>query len=509
MRWLRFLHKKVQSQNEQRVRLVSTERDFQNLRAHLLRPDNLERAGFWLLGYARVGETLELYVHRALLPDDSQYARQGSAIVQPHPLYVLQTFRALIQSQAAGYLHAHSHPFTRHAQFSAIDDRYLPGMRKGLANYLRATGSEPHPYFVRLVCGQTETGFSAECFTLDGQRLGAISEWRIVGTQGIRHLSSSPREPLVPCEPLTERFDRNVRWLGGAGQETLARTHLGIVGAGGLGAFLLAYAVGLGFCEITLIDPDEVELTNLNRLIGLTHREIGLPKVDALARKLGTADHDLRLHPLQARIQDERAQKALLHCDVLLCGVDDDAARLEAQLLAARHLKPLLDLGSGVQLLPGERRVRAMGGQMRFYIPGGPCLVCQGLNPAGIVPSEIREAQRTIGYIQGTDEPLPSAITINGAMAALGMDTLVKYLTGFAPAATFLRLDLLNDQIHSLDFTSRPDCSICGEDGVQGAGCSTVAVARPDPAALRRHRMASATRLTRRPAVAIPVEQGD
>lgn len=509
MPWLRFLRTRLQPQKEYPVRLVSTARDFQTLRAHLLRSDNLERAGFWLLGHARVGERLELYAHHALLPDDSQYAQQGQAIVQPHPLYVLQTFRTLIQNQAAGYLHAHSHPFTRHAQFSPIDDQYLPGMRKGLVNYLRAVGSAPSPYFVRLVCGQAETGFSAECFTLEGQRVGAVDEWRVVGPRGIRRLSSLPRKPLSPCEPIPERFDRNVRWLGRAGQETLARTRLGIVGAGGLGAFLAAYAVGLGFREITLIDPDRVEVTNLNRLIGLTPKEIGLAKVDALARRLAMGDHGLRLRPLQARIQDEIAYKALLQCDVMVCGVDDDAARLEAQLLAARHLKPLLDLGSGVQLAPGERRVRAMGGQMRFYVPGGPCLVCQGLDPSRIVPREIREAQRAIGYIQGTDEPLPSAITINGAVAALGMDTLVKYLTGFAPAATFLRLDLLNNQIHQLSFASRPDCSICGQEGVQGAGCSTAAVATPDPAVLRRHRLELATVTPNGKSCAAQAEEGD
>lgn len=454
-----------------KARLVFKESDFHSFRDQLLRLDRLERASFLFLGWhARKDGLLELHVHQMLNPQDHDYAQQHGAVVEPKAEFVLETFKRFARSEVPGYLHAHSHPFSQYAQFSAIDDRYLPGIAKSLKNYLWLTQSLKDFLFVRLVYGQAEEGFKAECFDQSGNHLADIEEIRVVGPSGIKTVRLRGLNGGAEGDgELLTRFDRNVRFLGEEGQRRIHQTHIAICGVGGLGSFVVAHAKGLGFRRITLIDHDRVEETNLNRLLGATRKDIGKPKVAVMTRELKRYDHHIEVKPIFARVQDRAARGAILAADLIISCPDNDAARLEAQILAARYLKPLMDLGSGIFLDEG-RRVRLMGGQIAFYFPGGPCLLCQGLDPLKIVSDEIREVQQAVGYIAGTAETPPSVITLNSVIAGMGMDLLTRYLTGFAKVPTYLKFDLLRHQAQELNFQKRPDCPICGEEGIEGKG---------------------------------------
>lgn len=452
--------------------LVFKEFDFQAFRDQLLRPDRLERASFLLLGRhaSNSNKRLELYVHRMLNPQDGDYAQQHGAVVEPKAEFVLETFKQFTQSGALGYLHAHSHPFSQRAQFSGVDDRYFPGAHKSLRNYLWLTQPQQLKdfLFVRLVYGQAEDGFSAECFDASGRYLAEIEEIRVIGPGGIKTLQAGRHNGTVDTELLTQ-FDRNVRLLGEEGQRRIHETHLAVCGVGGLGSFVVACAKGLGFRKIIIVDPDRVEETNLNRLLGATKKDIKKPKVAVMTRELMRYDDRIEVKPRLARVQDEAAREAILEADVIISCLDNDAARLEAQILAARYLKPLMDLGSGI-FLDEQKRVRELGGQIAFYFPGGPCLLCQGLDASKIVSEQIREVQRAVGYIAGTPQTPPAVITLNSVIAGMGMDLLTRYLTGFARVPTYLKFDLLRHRALELNFQKRPNCPICGKDGVEGKG---------------------------------------
>lgn len=464
---------KMRNAEIHQARLVFKETDFRAFRDQLLKLDSLERASFLFLGQGhRHDGLLELYVHRMLNPQDHDYAQQHGAVVEPKAEFILETFKQFAHSGVPGYLHAHSHPFTLRAQFSATDDRYFPGTIRSLKNYLWLTQQCRDFLFVRLVYGQAEEGFKAECFDHLGNHLADVEEIRVVGSGGIRTLCLGQPNGNGCVERdtgLLTRFDRNVRFLGEAGQRRIHQTHIAICGVGGLGSFVVACAKGLGFRTITLIDPDRVEETNLNRLLGATQKDIRKPKVAVMTRELKRYDDRINVKPIFARIQDEEAHRAILGADMIINCLDNDAARLEAQILAARYLKPLMDLGSGI-FLDEQKRVRELGGQIAFYFPGGQCLLCQGLDPSKIVSEQIREVQQAVGYIAGTPETPPAVITLNAVIAGLGMDLLTRYLTGFAKVPSYLKYDLLRHQALELNFQKRRGCPICGEDGVEGKG---------------------------------------
>ncbi len=466
--------------------LVMTEQHFNILRAQLIKGDGLERAVFLLGGRHQGKAGLELYIHRILTPGDGDYRRQGWGVVEPKPEYVLETLSQFAASGAALYLHGHSHPFSSHACFSGIDDRYLPGEITSLNRYLQVVESPRDFLYVRLVWGQAEEGFSAEGYSPDGRLVATVHEIRVVGREGIRIIPSylSPNGEEGMAVPAA-RLDRNIRWLGLEGQRKLRKTHLVICGAGGIGSALVAHARGLGFKRITIVDPDVVEPSNLNRLFGARRQDVGRRKVQVMKRQVHELDPDAEVIALAHPVESPEAREALLQGDVIVSGLDNAASRLEVQILAARYLKPYLDLGSGIILDQAKEKVRSMGGQAAFYIPGGPCVVCQGvLDPSKIVSQEHRKVRRALGYIEGTDETPPSAITINSIIAGIGMDLVVKYLTGFAPFPTYLRYDLLSHTTQELAFTKREGCPVCGDEGVEGLGDEETELLKPSHLAL-------------------------
>lgn len=470
-----------------RARLVMTETDFARLRSHLFQADGNERAAFAMVGRASSAEHLEFYIHRLVLPGDEDYCEQSSVVVEPKPEFVLQTMASFAASRVPGFFHVHSHPFCAHASFSSIDIRYFPGIVQSLKHYLIVSGKEKDFFFTAIAWGQSENGFTARCLAPDGSSYTAIEEIKVVGKSGIRsipHFQLGDRAEA--STPLSGCFQRQVEFLGEGGQRRIHETRLAVCGVGGLGSFVVACAKGLGFREITLIDPDVLEETNLNRFQGATRADIGRPKVEAVSEATKLFDPDIKVTPIFARVEDAVARDALLGADFIINCLDDDGARIEVQIMAALYLKPFLDLGAGIILEAGTRVVREMGGQAVLYFPGGPCLFCQGIDPTTIVSREIRQVQRAAGYIQGTDETPPSVVTLNAVTAGLGLQVAMNYLTGFAEAPAYLHYDVLHNRSTQLNFQKRPDCPICGDTGIEGRGedMMEVPLNRPDRVSL-------------------------
>ncbi|KIC33204.1 HesA/MoeB/ThiF family protein [Leisingera sp. ANG-S5] len=113
--------------------------------------------------------------------------------------------------------------------------------------------------------------------------------------------------------------------VGAEGQARLARAHVLVVGAGGLGCPVLQYLSGAGVGRITVMDGDMVEESNLHRQVLYSMADIGLPKVEAARQHLLAANPGLQF-TAQARYLDAaNAEQMVAGVDLVVDAADSFA----------------------------------------------------------------------------------------------------------------------------------------------------------------------------------------
>ncbi|RRJ86851.1 hypothetical protein EG850_07470 [Gulosibacter macacae] len=158
---------------------------------------------------------------------------------------------------------------------------------------------------------------------------------------------------------------RHARLLG-YGAPAVARAtgaRIAVVGAGGLGCPALRVLASAGVGELTIIDDDVVERSNLARQTLYTEADIGTPKVDAAIGALRAAAAGVDLVGKSMRIDAATAVDALAHADLVLDTTDDWPTRY-AIADACSEL--------GVPLVWGS--VLAWDGMLTTLLPGGAVL---------------------------------------------------------------------------------------------------------------------------------------
>lgn len=164
-----------------------------------------------------------------------------------------------------------------------------------------------------------------------------------------RSLRRMPLPPLV--EPVAALSDaesaRTARHqvlagLGGIGQRRLRAAHVAVVGAGGLGAPVVLALAAAGVGEITIIDDDDVELSNLQRQIMHRCSDVGRPKVDSAVRVAADLSPETTVHAKRVRLSSADAADLLAGADLVIDGTDTFETRLEVAAAAERLGIPLV-----------------------------------------------------------------------------------------------------------------------------------------------------------------------
>jgi len=97
-----------------------------------------------------------------------------------------------------------------------------------------------------------------------------------------------------------KRFGGIGRLYGLDGLERLKRAHVCVVGLGGVGSWAVEALARSGIGELTLIDLDDVCITNTNRQLHALEGELGKPKVEALARRVVAINPECKVNPLHS-----------------------------------------------------------------------------------------------------------------------------------------------------------------------------------------------------------------
>ena len=122
-----------------------------------------------------------------------------------------------------------------------------------------------------------------------------------------------------------ERYSRQILVpdLGGKGQIRLRQARILVVGAGGLGSPAAYYLAAAGIGTLGLIDPDQVELSNLQRQILHGTADIGRKKVASARAKLAELNPGVTVNMYPVRLEGENAAEIVKDYDFILDGSDN------------------------------------------------------------------------------------------------------------------------------------------------------------------------------------------
>ena len=155
-----------------------------------------------------------------------------------------------------------------------------------------------------------------------------------------------------------------LREIGGAGQQALKAARVAIVGAGGLGAPAALYLAAAGVGTLTLIDPDGVDVSNLQRQVLFETADVGVAKVEAAAARLTALNPHVAVLAMPVALTDANAADLLADHDLVLDGTDNFGARFAANAAC---------VAAGVPLVSGA--IGRWTGQVGVFA-GRPCYRC-------------------------------------------------------------------------------------------------------------------------------------
>jgi len=234
------------------------------------------------------------------------------------------------------------------------------------------------------------------------------------------------------------RYSRHVLLseIGDKGQQRLSATRAAVVGVGGLGSPVLYYLASAGVGQITIIDSDTVDSSNLNRQFIHFEADIGREKARSAREKLEQYNRDIQIHATAVALDDDNAREYLRGHDIVVSCVDSKKTRRLINSVCMSANTPLIDGG-----------VQGFEGYVLTVLPGvTPCYQC-------IFPSK------------GNDEDTDGVGVLGAATGVLGsmMATeAIKHIAGISMHAHFYFVDLLSNRITPIRAKRAPDCPACG-----------------------------------------------
>lgn len=215
-----------------------------------------------------------------------------------------------------------------------------------------------------------------------------------------------------------------------------------VVGVSGTGSIVAEQLARLGVGRLFLIDFDEIEFKNLNRIVNATIEDArnGTAKVERFAKSIPLYRDDIDLVTLKTSIAAHEAIELAGSADVLFCCVDSFEGRHLCDRIAAAFLQPLFDVAVTIPTRQTDNGV-AIGdvcGRVDYVKPGGSTLSDRGVYSPDTLrreylqneaPEELTE-QVAEGYINGIPDEAPSVIALNMRAAS---DCVMEFIARAYP----------------------------------------------------------------------------
>lgn len=140
------------------------------------------------------------------------------------------------------------------------------------------------------------------------------------------------------------RYDRQMILpeIGEEGQKKLLNAKVLIVGVGGLGSPIALYLAGAGVGCIGLVDDDMVSISNLQRQVLYSEKELGKPKAICAAERLSALNSEIKVEPYSTRLTEDNAFDIIGEYDMVVDGCDNFATRYLINDICIQQGKPYI-----------------------------------------------------------------------------------------------------------------------------------------------------------------------
>lgn len=145
---------------------------------------------------------------------------------------------------------------------------------------------------------------------------------------------------------MKERFGGTERLFGSQGADHLKRAHVAVVGVGGVGCWAAEMLARSGVGQITLIDADELCVTNINRQIHALDSTVGQSKVQVMAARIRDINPDCQVHQQETFYLGKNADELLSEAyDYLIDAIDSVKHKVDLLAQCLQRGIPVLTCG--------------------------------------------------------------------------------------------------------------------------------------------------------------------
>lgn len=304
---------------------------------------------------------------------------------------------------------------------------------------------------------------------------------------------------LVPAEKQRYQKHLNLPELGTAGQLRLKNARVLVVGAGGLGCPVLLYLTAAGVGTIGVIDPDVVDLSNLQRQVLYTTDEVGKPKAKTAVAHLNRLNPDITFDTYTSALDTGNARTVIQEYDIVVDCTDNFKVRYLVNDVCVALGKPFVygaihRFEGQVAVLNADLGDGQRGPTYRCLFPEYPNDIeipnCNDTGVLGVLPGVVGtyQANEVIKLITGIGQPLTQQLLMidllsmgqqkirtkrradADELARQGLATGNKASTVAAGPQKMSVRELAErldngDPIFLLDVRERPEYDLCHLDG--------------------------------------------
>ncbi|SDW88291.1 HesA/MoeB/ThiF family protein [Alicyclobacillus hesperidum] len=399
--------------------------DYEKLTAHLFEDSSVEQAAYLLCGISQTQSEIRFLVRTVVLVSPDTLKEQSDKHLSIPSSSFVPVLKQAADRQECFFL-VHSHP-PGFEDFSSQDDLEEPKLFR--TAYIRV-GFGIHG---SLVFSGRDT-LSGRVWIDDGDELRPIP-LNLIRIIGRRYEFLIPANGPAPQTVMPKRFfERQIRAFGKDLQRLLENLHIGVVGCGGTGSAVLEQLARLGVGQMTIVDPDKVEDTNISRIHGSGLYDKGRSKVQVMEDMIKQIGFGTRVHVIEKKVIYESVARDLRNCDLIFGCTDDQAGRMVLNELSIHYYIPLIDMGVVIDSHLGY--LRSVLGRVTIVRPKANCLLCRqwirmDLVAAELMAAELREQRVKEGYAPELEEKDPAVVSFTTAVATQSVMEMLHLITGY------------------------------------------------------------------------------